>query len=196
MWLAALLTGAGMLALVIVVLGGAREPGPPQSVSDSSTDATVQPTVPGDLDGGLLLITSVETRDGGSTTIAADLDGRPIVINFWAEWCAPCIAEMPTLEQASLDNAGVRFVGINEMDASEQAEAMAEKTGITYQWFLDPDGSFAAASRTINLPTTLLLRADGTVAATRVGAFRSSGDFQGWLDDAEVVVDSGDQSGG
>ena len=155
-----------------------------QPERDAPSSASPRPTVPPDLDGSALLTAEVATRAGGRTTIGAADDQRPLVVNFWAEWCAPCIAEMPVLEQVRQTNPDVRFVGINEMDQLEQAEAMAERTGITYEWYLDTDGSFAVASQTINLPTTLYLRPDGSVLATRVGAFASEEELQGWLDRA------------
>lgn len=177
-----------LCAILIVGIGwriDRRIEGSDQTTTgDSSTLTSPRPTVPSDLDGSKLLAAEVTTRDGERSTIGIAGDQRPLLVNFWAEWCAPCIAEMPIFEQARQRNPDVRFVGINEMDQLEKAEAMAGRTGITYDWYLDVDGSFAVAAETINLPTTILLDPDGSILATRVGAFSSPEELQRWLDGA------------
>ena len=179
-----MLVFCGILALAIGWLVDLRVEGAGRATRESSAVASPRPTVPLDLDGSTLLGAEVDTRAGASRTLGIPGDHRPVVINFWAEWCAPCIAEMPLLETAQEANPDIRFVGINEMDELVKAEAMAERTGVTYEWYLDADGSFAVASRTINLPTTLYVGPDGSILATRVGAFTSAKDLQGWLDRA------------
>lgn len=151
-----------------------------QAPSEAS-DPVVRPTVPQNLDGRALLNASLETPTGQSVHLADLAAGRPIIVNFWASWCAPCIAEMPLLDRVASKRTDVRLVGVNELDDQTAARAMAKRTKITYPWLLDADGSSGATAEVVNLPTTLLIRPDGKITASRIGAFKSARDLQRWI---------------
>jgi thiol-disulfide isomerase/thioredoxin len=176
--------GCGLLAVVVAAVLFITIAKPPPKATESAGSGPSdgeRPTVPVDLDASMLSHAPLRTRGNHPTTLAAAHDQRPVLVNFWAQWCAPCVAEMPILERGRAANPGIRLAGINEMDQPDKASAMARRTGIGYEWFIDSDGSFAIASKTINLPTTLLLGPDGSVLRTRVGAFRSLRDLQHWI---------------
>lgn len=172
---------AGLVVAAVVMLAaglGLRASGSGESGTARSPSP---PTVPSDLDGAQLLTAPLMRANGGSGTLAELAGAKPVVINFWAEWCAPCVTEMPILEQVHRTAGAPVFVGVNEGDSAEEAGAMARRTGISYEWVLDADGGLAAAAETINLPTTLLITADGQVVATKVGAFHSASELERWL---------------
>ncbi|MDX1510739.1 MAG: TlpA disulfide reductase family protein [Nitriliruptorales bacterium] len=105
-----------------------------------------------------------------TTTIAAILDGRAGVVNFWASWCEFCIAEMPDLEAVWTDVSDqVIFVGVDREDRLDLALELAEETGVTYPLVEDPDGSLFLAARGLGMPTTLFVTPGGQVV------FRHSG---------------------
>lgn len=96
----------------------------------------------------------------------------PIVLNFWASWCEPCIEEMPEFEIVNQEAGGqVTFVGVNDGEALATAREFAyEVTGVSYLVLLDPtksmtDGPYPLVGR----PTTFFIGADGLIKELRVG---------------------------
>lgn len=131
-----------------------------------------------DLEGPASFLTlELATFDDGETFQLADLAGRPVVVNFFASWCVPCVREMPDLERVKQELGDqVAFVGINVQDSAEAGRDLIEETGITWQVARDPDGEAVLAAGVRGMPTTLLLDVDGSVVEHRTGA----------LDDGEL----------
>jgi thiol-disulfide isomerase/thioredoxin len=115
-----------------------------------------------------------ERFDGTEATFA-DYLGTPVVVNFFASWCAPCVREMPDF-QAVHEELGdqVAFLGMNNQDRAADGEAIAERTGVTYDLARDPDGDFLSAFGGIVMPTTVFIDADGTVVEVHNGALSRS----------------------
>lgn len=139
---------------------------------------------PSGIDTAKLFALPVADPKGEPTKLGAYLDEKPMVVNFWASTCPPCVAEMPLLDQASKDNPDVTFVGIATLDTPGAAEKLAKQTGITYPWVLDDTGETAYEADGTTLPTTLLLSADGDVLDRHVGEFHSQEDVQTFVDQA------------
>jgi cytochrome c biogenesis protein CcmG, thiol:disulfide interchange protein DsbE len=106
----------------------------------------------------------------GGRVRLADLRGRPVVVNFWASWCPPCVAEMPEFQRIHRRLGGrVAFLGINQRDQPQAAERLASSSGVTYPLAIDPAGRSFDAFGGLGMPTTVLIRADGTVAEVFAG---------------------------
>jgi cytochrome c biogenesis protein CcmG, thiol:disulfide interchange protein DsbE len=106
----------------------------------------------------------------GGRVRLADLRGRPVVVNFWASWCPPCLAEMPEFQRVHHRLGGrVAFVGVNQRDQPQAAERLASSTGVTYPLAIDPAGRSFDAFGGLGMPTTVLIRVDGTVAEVFAG---------------------------
>jgi peroxiredoxin len=101
----------------------------------------------------------------GGRVRLADLRGRPVVLNFWASWCPPCLAEMPEFQRVHQRLGDrVAFLGVNQRDQLQAAEQLARSSGVTYPLAVDPAGRAFDAFGGLGMPTTVLIGADGTVA--------------------------------
>ncbi|MBT8216086.1 MAG: TlpA family protein disulfide reductase [Acidimicrobiia bacterium] len=92
--------------------------------------------------------------------------GRPLVINFFASWCAPCRAELPDLAAAHAEFGDrVAFLGVDFQEVSEESAArLLFETGITYPIAEDPDGVLLQEIGTLpTMPTTVFVTAAGEV---------------------------------
>jgi cytochrome c biogenesis protein CcmG, thiol:disulfide interchange protein DsbE len=106
---------------------------------------------------------------GGRVQLAG-LRGRPVVLNFWASWCPPCLAEMPDFERVHRRLGDrVAFLGVNQRDQPRAAEQLAHSSGVTYPLAVDAAGRSFDAFGGLGMPTTVLIRADGTVAEIFAG---------------------------
>jgi thiol-disulfide isomerase/thioredoxin len=102
----------------------------------------------------------------GPEELLAGHAGSPLVINFFASWCAPCRAELPDFAAAHAAYGGeVDFVGVNFQEVSEKGAAeLLFETGITYPIMEDPDGELLQELGTLpTMPTTIFVAADGSI---------------------------------
>lgn len=97
--------------------------------------------------------------------------GRPVVLNFFASWCPPCTAELPTLAAAQRRAGGkVAFVGIDVSDTTSSAIDLVKKSGVAYPVGTDPDYKLSNGLYHLRgLPSTVFVDADGKVNATVLG---------------------------
>ena len=94
----------------------------------------------------------------------AGLKGKPLLINLWATWCGPCVAELPMLEKLAADRAGELKVLTVSQDLADPAKVAAFLTdrGITrLEPWLDPDNALSTHYATGTLPTTIYYDAEG-----------------------------------
>lgn len=93
------------------------------------------------------------------------------MVNFFASWCAPCVAEMPDFEAVHQEfGEQVAFLGINLRDQVDDATQLVDDTGITYDVGRDPSGDLATALGVVNMPSTFFVSADGRVVDAHPGA--------------------------
>jgi len=108
----------------------------------------------------------------GSHLVLDDHIGQPIVINFWASWCPPCVQEAPVLESAwrTYRLKDLLFVGVDIQDAEDDAVEYIHDLGITYPNGLDLDGRITIDYGVVGLPVTFFINREGIVQRRWVGA--------------------------
>ncbi|MCA1247177.1 TlpA disulfide reductase family protein [Massilia sp. MS-15] len=103
--------------------------------------------------------------------------GKPLVVNFWATWCAPCVQEMPELSELAGSDGGKTFnvIGIG-IDSPSNMQAFAAKLKIAYPLYVGGMGgtelSRAFGNSAGGLPYTVLIGADGQVRKTYLGKLK------------------------
>ena len=120
------------------------------------------------------------TRLNGTGRISSSqLEGRPLVVNFFASWCVPCREEAPLLERTwrRYKGRGVQFIGVNVTDTRSSARDFVHKYGITYPVVTDYPLTYAQKMKVPGLPITYFIGRDGrflsTAAGKRVGVQHS-----------------------
>ncbi|WP_448222369.1 TlpA disulfide reductase family protein [Gordonia iterans] len=122
--------------------------------------------------------------DGRPIDLGAATAGRPVVVNMWAVWCLPCRRELPLFDELH-SRAGDRVdvLAVHARDGGNKPYAILQflkEVGVHLPTVADTDGSVAAALKAPRVyPSTILIRADGTVAAVLPRVFNSYDDLAG-----------------
>ena len=160
---------AGLVAGLLIGVGEKKDD--PNIVTLDNDVASVPSLGEGEDTVGRPAPTSDYTTFDGEEASVADYAGTPMVVNFFASWCVPCVLVMPAFEQVHQDLGDqVAFVGVNVQDSETEGQAIVDDTGITYDVGRDPDGSLLASFGGVAMPTTVLVDADGTIVRVLSGA--------------------------
>ena len=108
---------------------------------------------------------TVTLFDGSTFHLAEHLatDGRPVILNLWASWCAPCRAEMPDFDQFQVEQPGIMVIGVAVSDQEVPARSLADELGVSYALGFDASETVAASYPPLGMPSTWFIGQDGTV---------------------------------
>ena len=106
---------------------------------------------------------------GGGTLTLSEHRGRPVVVNFWASWCEPCMREMPHLVEFARAHPDIDVLGIAVNDRPGDSRRFAERMGVPFDLGVDREGDVASDYDVPGLPITVVVDRDGRLASHFVG---------------------------
>ena len=116
---------------------------------------------------------SLKMLNGKSTDVSSFLEDGPILINFWATWCAPCIKEMKYLDKFNKKYAesGFQVVSINTDTprSLSKVKSFVKSRGYSFELLMDPKSEFIRKAGGKVLPFLLLVNTDGTIFKRHMG---------------------------
>lgn len=127
---------------------------------------------PGEVEVGSVLREATLRGLNGPDQKLSAFRGKPLIINVWASWCPPCIAEMGSLERLAWSDLGQQFtvIGISTDDHPEAAKGFLRKSRATLNHYIDRQLELEHMLGADRLPLTLLIDAKGRVLNKVVGA--------------------------
>ena len=108
----------------------------------------------------------------GETLNFEDLKGKVVFINFWATWCAPCVAEMPSIDnlyEIYQDNPEVVFIMINVENKEDKVRKVLKKKKFSFSTYFPNATQIPKVYESKGIPTTFVLDKEGFIAYKKVG---------------------------
>ena len=134
--------------------------------------------------GNLAYDFKLQDIDGNSVSLT-DFRGQPVIINFWATWCAPCRIEMPELQATyeKYKNDGLVILALDQDESPEVVRSFfRDEFGLTFTPLLDVEQAIAQQYGVFNFPSSFFVNADGVITAIHRGPALQS-QIEGYLAD-------------
>lgn len=163
-----LIGAVGIAALAGIAYLATLPAAPTVSTSADAADIAALEIAPSQ--GALAPDFSLFNLDGEQITLS-ELRGRPVMINLWATWCAPCRIEMPHIQDRFERYAGEGFL-VLAVDFDEPAGIVADfrdELGLTFDILLDPGAEVQELYRNRNYPSTFFIDENGVIQVQHIG---------------------------
>ena len=107
----------------------------------------------------------------GSPISLEDIQGKVVLVNFWATWCPPCRLEMPAMQAlyARYQDQGFEILAVNLQEQDDQMSAFVDEMGLTFPVIVDRAGDLSSAYKVTSLPTTFIVDREGIIRDRIVG---------------------------
>ena len=101
----------------------------------------------------------------------SDFRGKPVILNFFASWCVPCLVEMPYIQEAHLqsEERGYVVLGVAVQDSRSALRSLSESMGLSFPMVLDGDNSVGIAYHVLGPPATFFISEDGKIVSVVAG---------------------------
>jgi thiol-disulfide isomerase/thioredoxin len=154
----------GLLTLPLVMTGGDGAAGSAATEAAVASGGSCKAEGPANLSFTLKDMHDVDFK-------MSSLKGKVVLVNFWASWCAPCLAEIPEFIKAhdAYSNRGFEILGISTDDSAAQLRDFAEKNKINYPLVQVTADVEEAYGPVFGLPTSILVARDGSVCKRHFG---------------------------
>ena len=145
--------------MILLVAAACTGGGVAATTGSPAVNATIAPLLP-------TTVSALPNMDvAGFHQLLAQLKGTPVVVNVWASWCLPCLAETPLLKGAAGKRPDVQFLGVDILDSRDGATSYIRAHSIPYPSVFDPSGSIRTDLGSFGQPVTLFYSADGALVA-------------------------------
>ena len=120
----------------------------------------------------------------GKSVKLSDYSGKPLIVNFWATWCAPCIEEMPELEKFYhlKRGEGLELLMINVKESKALVEKFIRQNNFTFKVALDEEGKATEEFQVFGLPCTYFIDKNGVILNRHMGRITKEILFAGYGD--------------
>lgn len=113
----------------------------------------------------------------GQTRKLSNFRGKVVLVNLWATWCPPCIAEMPILDQLSQDygERGLVVLGVAGDENTDDVREFLSKSPVKFEVLFDPDGAIGTQYGITGYPETFFVDRDGNLRDKYIGSVPHEG---------------------
>jgi peroxiredoxin len=168
-----------VMCLFLVACGAPPDESTATVISGATDVAESRATVQADPAPDFTLI----SLDGQEISLG-DYQGQWVLLNFWATWCPPCVAEMPYLQ--TLADRGLNVLGVNMAEEEGKVKLFAAQHGIEFPILMEPYDNLVLDYQARSLPRTVIIAPDGTIALRIAGPINGEL-LDPWLDENGVL---------